>query len=74
MTAREKLMQQINQSPDFVVEELLDFFLFIRSRRTQVEDDVISEPAAESFRQAWYDMVNGNTLPVSELWKGIDAE
>jgi hypothetical protein len=74
MTAREKLMQQINQSPDFVVEELLDFFLFIRSRRTQVEDDVISEPAAESFRQARYDVVNGNTLPVSELWKGIDAE
>jgi hypothetical protein len=48
--------------------------LFIKSRRTQVEDDVISESAAESFRQARYDVVNGNTLPVSELWEGIDAE
>ncbi len=74
MTATEKLIQEINQSPDFVVEELLEFLLFIKSRRTQVEDDVISESAAESFRQGWYDVVNGNTLPVSELWEGIDAE
>ncbi|WP_187289685.1 hypothetical protein [Trichormus azollae] len=48
--------------------------LFIRSRRTQVEDDVISESAAESFSQAWYDVVNDNTLPVSEICEGIDAE
>lgn len=74
MTNREKLIQEINQSPDFVVEELLDFLLFIKSRRNQVEDDVISEFAAESFRQGWHDVVNGNTLPVSELWEGIDAE
>jgi hypothetical protein len=74
MTNREKLIEEINQSPDFVVEELLDFLLFIKSRRNQVEDDVISESAAESFRQGWHDVVSGNTLPISELWEGIDAE
>ncbi|WP_413171049.1 hypothetical protein [Anabaena azotica] len=74
MTTREKLIQEINQSPDSVIEELLDFLLFIKSRRNRVEDEVISESAAESFRQGWYDVVNGNTLPVSELWEGIDAE
>jgi hypothetical protein len=39
MTAREKLIQEINQSPDFVVEELLDFLLFIKSRRNQVLEE-----------------------------------
>ena len=74
MSTREKLIQEINQSPDFLVEELLDFLLFIKSRKNQVEDEVISESAAESFRQGWDDVINGNTLPVSELWEGIDAE
>jgi hypothetical protein len=35
MTAREKLIQEIAQSPDFLVEELLDFLLFAKARRTQ---------------------------------------
>ncbi|MBW4501489.1 MAG: hypothetical protein KME57_18490 [Scytonema hyalinum WJT4-NPBG1] len=38
------------------------------------EDEEISESAAESFRQGWYDAMIGNTLPVSQLWEGIDAE
>ena len=31
------------------------------------EDEEISESAAESFRQGWYDVMTGNTLPVSQL-------
>lgn len=38
------------------------------------EDEEISESAVESFRQGWYDAMIGNTLPVSQLWEGIDAE
>jgi hypothetical protein len=38
------------------------------------EDEGISESAVESFRQGWYDAMTGNTLPVSQLWEGIDAE
>lgn len=38
------------------------------------EDEEISESAVESFRQGWYDAMMGNTLPVSQLWEGIDAE
>ncbi|MEI2580925.1 type II toxin-antitoxin system RelN family antitoxin [Scytonema sp. PRP1] len=38
------------------------------------EDEEISESAAESFRQGWYDAMTGNTLPVSQVWEGIDAE
>ena len=38
------------------------------------EDEEISESAAESFRQGWYDAMTGNTSLVSQLWEGIDAE
>ncbi|WP_414530135.1 hypothetical protein [Nodularia chucula] len=38
------------------------------------EDKEISESAIESFRQGWHDAMTGNTLPVSQLWEGIDAE
>jgi hypothetical protein len=37
-------------------------------------DEEISESAVESFRQGWRDVITGNTLPVSQLWEGIDAE
>ena len=35
MTAREQLIQEITQSPDFLVEELLDFLRFAKARRSQ---------------------------------------
>jgi hypothetical protein len=38
------------------------------------EDEEISESAIESFRQGWHDAMTGNTLPVSQLWEGINAE
>ncbi len=38
------------------------------------EEEEILESAQESFRQGWYDAMTGNTLPVSQLWEGIDAD
>ncbi|MEH1869516.1 MAG: hypothetical protein V7K69_31590 [Nostoc sp.] len=38
------------------------------------EDDELIESAGESFRQGWYDAMTRNTVPVSQLWEGIDAE
>ena len=35
MTAREQLIQEIDQAPDFLVEELLDFLLFAKARTSQ---------------------------------------
>jgi hypothetical protein len=32
------------------------------------------EPAIESFRRGWDDVINGRTKPVSELWDGIDVD
>jgi hypothetical protein len=30
--------------------------------------------AAESFRQGWHDTMTGNTIPIEQLWDGIDVE
>ncbi|WP_026731725.1 type II toxin-antitoxin system RelN family antitoxin [Fischerella sp. PCC 9605] len=38
------------------------------------EDEEIVESASESFRQGWHDAMSGNTVPISQLWEGIDAE
>jgi len=37
-------------------------------------DSVALKPAEESFREAWRDALHGDTIPLSELWDGIDAE
>jgi hypothetical protein len=33
MTAKEQLLQEIQHSPELLIQEVLDFFLFTRSRR-----------------------------------------
>ena len=37
------------------------------------EEQELSSPQ-ESFRQGWQDVIQGNTIPVSQLWDGIDAD
>lgn len=47
--------------------------IVVLKENEEVQDEVL-ESAEESFRQGWYDAVIGNTLPVSQLWQGIDAD
>ena len=47
--------------------------IVLLTENEEVQDEVL-ESAEESFRQGWYDAVIGNTLPVSQLWQGIDAD
>jgi hypothetical protein len=35
MTVKEQLIQEIEQAPDFLLQEVLDFFLFIKLRLSQ---------------------------------------
>jgi hypothetical protein len=37
-------------------------------------ESVTLKSAEESFRQGWQEAITENTLPVSQLWDGIDAE
>jgi hypothetical protein len=47
-----------------------------------IPDEILAQPvkdsssilAEECFREGWRDALRGNTIPLSELWDGIDAE
>lgn len=61
-----------------VIEELDEFPLehlpaLLKMMRLFRESLVVKSPT-ESFRQAWQEALNGETLPLTELWTGIDAE
>lgn len=47
--------------------------IVVLKENEEVQDEVL-ESAEESFRQGWYDAMIENTLPVSQLWQGIDAD
>lgn len=36
------------------------------------EDDQTKEEILENFRQAWHETMTGKTIPVSQIWEGID--
>jgi len=37
-------------------------------------ESVALKPAEASFRQGWKEVMAGETRPIADLWKGIDAE
>ncbi|WP_291322512.1 hypothetical protein [Desulfonatronospira sp.] len=62
-------VQEIYREVDVTPEEYLPALLeIVRGFRHG-----ILKPADESFKQGMQDVVEENTKPVSELWKGIDA-
>jgi len=41
-----------------------------QDKQVSVEDD--AEFSAESFQTSWQQTMNGQTLPLSQLWEGIE--
>ena len=51
--------------------------LVAAAKRAKQEIALADEPlksAEECFRQGWHEAMTGQTVPLSELWEGIDAE
>ena len=63
----EQVIQEIQQTPQEYLPSLLQIIRLFR-------ESVTLKSAEESFRQGWQEAMTGNTLPVSQLWDGIDAE
>ena len=63
----EQIGQEVRQTPDEYLPMLLQIVRVFR-------ESVTLKPAGESFRQGWKEVMQGETLPVSELWSGVDAE
>ncbi len=51
MSAKEQLLKEIEQAPDLLIEEILDFCLFVKERQQAKEmaKSISSEPQASSI-------------------------
>lgn len=38
------------------------------------EDDQPKEAVLDDFRQAWHEAMTGQTIPVSQIWEGIEHD
>ena len=63
----EQLVREINEMPEEYLPILLEIVRLFR-------EGVTLKPAQASFRQGWKEALAGETMPVAELWEGIDAE
>jgi hypothetical protein len=62
----EKIEQEIQKTPDEYLPLLLEMVRLFRQ-------SVALKPADESFRQGWKEALNGETMPISELWNNLEA-
>ena len=60
-------IQEIQDTPQEYLPSLLQIIRLFR-------ESVTLKSAEESFRQGWQEAMAGQTIPVSQLWAGIDAE
>ncbi len=63
----EETIEEIHRTPQEYLPSLLQIIRLFR-------ESVTLKSAEESFRQGWQEAMTGNTIPISELWDGIDAE
>ncbi|MFN5473720.1 MAG: hypothetical protein ACK5CR_17280 [Pseudanabaena sp.] len=86
LNVRQALIQEIDQTSDYLLGEVLDFLLFIRAKHASVqleiqtdvgelvEDyDAPKEKILEDLRQSLEDVKAGRVHDISELWNGIDV-
>ena len=63
----EELIKEMRETPEEYYPNLLQIVRLFR-------ESVVLKPAEASFRQGWQEAQLGQTKPVSELWKDIEAE
>lgn len=63
----QQFVHEIRGIPDEYLANLLQIVRLYR-------DSVALKPAEECFREGWRAALRGETIPLSELWDGIDAE
>lgn len=63
----EAIKREIQETPQEYLPNLLQIIRLFR-------ESVTLKPAAITFRQGWNEVMEGEVRPISELWRGIDAE
>ena len=62
----DRIRQEVAQTPDEYLPLLLEMIHLFRQ-------SIALKPAEESFRQGWREALRGETLPIADLWTGIEA-
>ncbi len=65
-TYTDRIHQEVAQTPDEYLPLLLEMIHLFRQ-------SIALKPAEESFRQGWQEALRGETLPIAELWTGIES-
>ena len=86
INVRQALIQEIDQTSDYLLSEVLDFLLFIRAKhlpiQTEIHTDVDElvedydapkEKILEDLCQSLEDVKAGRVHDISQLWDGIDV-
>ena len=86
INVKQTLIQEIDQTSDSLLIEVLDFLLFIRAKHSPVQieihTDVVElvedyddskEKILEDLRHSLEDAKAGRVYYISELWCGIDV-
>jgi hypothetical protein len=64
---KEQVIQEVKSVPEEYLPNLLQIVRLFR-------ESVVLKSAEASFRKGWEETLAGETMSVSELWEGIDAE
>lgn len=62
MTAREQLIKKLERTPGFLINEVLEFLLFIKVRLAQRQTQDFVEPAQNSFLSATAELSSSASL------------
>jgi hypothetical protein len=86
INVRQALIQEIDQTSDDLLSEVLDFLLFVRAKHSSVQLEIQTdvgelvedyddpkEKVLEDLRQSLEEAKAGRVHDISELWDGIDV-
>ena len=65
-------LQKLSVSQQQFILDLIEFLLERSLTVGEVDHELPS--AIECFRRGWEDVLRGNTVPLDQLWDGIDDE
>ncbi|MGC1219592.1 MAG: hypothetical protein WA883_19145 [Phormidesmis sp.] len=73
MVSVEVAIQKIRQLPPDQLGQVIQFIEFLEFK-TNDPDETPTEVAIEGITQGLKDAIAGRTLPLSQMWEGIDVE
>ncbi len=67
ITYENLLIKEIQATPEEYIPALLNIIRLFR-------ESVMLKPAEDSFMTGWKEAMSGETMPLEDLWEGIDAD